>query len=273
MTNGNFTSWKQPKESGSTPQQSFSESANAFTSEQQPVFDKKMTIEFGKKSTFTSLNDRQNALSNGDTNSHQLVNNYDSPSADGSTAPTSPNKSPPPTQNSSGGQLSTHSNPASKKKKLQGAAASVFAEDDDDTEDAPKKRKLIPLDAEVSTPKEPVMTPQQKQQKVKDLISKIPTDRNVLFNYPVDWEKVDEVLMEERIKQWVNKKIHEYIGEEELTLVEFICGKVKNQCNPETLLNDVKMVLDDEAEVFIVKLWRLLIYETEAKKQGLSHIK
>ena len=48
--------------------------------------------------------------------------------------------------------------------------------------------------------------------------------------------------MEERIKQWVNKKIQEYIGEEELTLVDFICGKVKNQCNPETLLNDVKMV-------------------------------
>lgn len=28
-------------------------------------------------------------------------------------------------------------------------------------------------------------------------------------------------------------------------------------------------VLDEEAEVFIVKMWRLLIYETEAKKIGL----
>jgi len=28
-------------------------------------------------------------------------------------------------------------------------------------------------------------------------------------------------------------------------------------------------VLDDEAEVFVVKMWRLLIYETEAKKLGL----
>ena len=40
---------------------------------------------------------------------------------------------------------------------------------------------------------QPVLTPQQKQQKVKELIAKIPTDRNVLFKYPVDWEKVDEV--------------------------------------------------------------------------------
>ena len=28
-------------------------------------------------------------------------------------------------------------------------------------------------------------------------------------------------------------------------------------------------VLEEEAEVFVVKMWRLLIYETEAKKLGL----
>lgn len=28
-------------------------------------------------------------------------------------------------------------------------------------------------------------------------------------------------------------------------------------------------VLDEEAEVFVVKMWRLLIYEVEAKKLGL----
>lgn len=29
-------------------------------------------------------------------------------------------------------------------------------------------------------------------------------------------------------------------------------------------------VLDEEAEVFIVKMWRFLIYQTEAKKIGLA---
>ena len=29
-------------------------------------------------------------------------------------------------------------------------------------------------------------------------------------------------------------------------------------------------VLDEEAEVFVVKLWRLLIYETEAKTLGIA---
>jgi RNA-binding protein 25 len=29
-------------------------------------------------------------------------------------------------------------------------------------------------------------------------------------------------------------------------------------------------VLDEEAEIFVVKMWRLLIYETEAKKMGIG---
>ena len=89
---------------------------------------------------------------------------------------------------------------------------------------------------------QPLLTPEEKQQKVKDLISKIPTDKNQLFSYNVEWDKVDELLMEKRIKPWVNKKIKEYIGEEEATLVDFICSKVKAKGDPDALLNDVQMV-------------------------------
>jgi RNA-binding protein 25 len=45
--------------------------------------------------------------------------------------------------------------------------------------------------------------------------------------------------------------------------------QVVSRSSPRTILEDVQMVLDDEAEVFVVKMWRLLIYETEAKKLGL----
>ena len=36
-----------------------------------------------------------------------------------------------------------------------------------------------------------------------------------------------------------------------------------------TLLADVAVILDDEAEAFVVKLWRLLHYEIQALKLGL----
>jgi RNA-binding protein 25 len=38
----------------------------------------------------------------------------------------------------------------------------------------------------------------------------------------------------------------------------------------ETILSDIRVVLDDEAEVFVVKMWRLIVYEVEAKRHGLS---
>lgn len=48
--------------------------------------------------------------------------------------------------------------------------------------------------------------------------------------------------MEKRIRPWINKKIIEYIGEPEPTLVDFICNKVLAGSLPQTILEDVQMV-------------------------------
>ena len=48
--------------------------------------------------------------------------------------------------------------------------------------------------------------------------------------------------MDRRIKPWVNKKIVEYIGEEEPSLTDFICQKVMAHSVPTVILNDVAMV-------------------------------
>lgn len=159
---------------------------------------------------------------------------------------------------------------AVKRKKL--AVDSVFNKfDDEDSDDVPRKRKLVPLDygeEDKSSIKGSVNT-EEKRKHIKSLIEKIPTAKPELFAYPLDWSIVDSTLMERRIRPWINKKIIEYIGEEEATLVDFVCSKVMAHSSPQSILDDVAMVLDEEAEVFIVKMWRLLIYETEAKKIGL----
>jgi len=107
---------------------------------------------------------------------------------------------------------------------------------------------------------------EDKRKHIKSLIDKIPTDKAALFEYNIDWDLVDNQLMEKRIRPWVNKKIAEYIGEPEPTLTDFICSKVLAGSTPKAVLEDVQMVLDEEAEVFVVKMWRLLIYEIENKK-------
>ncbi|XP_005106351.1 RNA-binding protein 25 isoform X2 [Aplysia californica] len=156
-----------------------------------------------------------------------------------------------------------------KRKKL--TVGDVFNQDDDDNGE-PKKRKLVPLDydEEKSTPTEKkTATAEEKRQKIKLLIESIPTAKDELYAFTVDWDIVDQSLMDKRIKPWVTKKIVEYIGEEEQSLTDFICQKVVARSTPQSIQNDVAMILDEEAEVFVVKMWRLLVYETEAKKLGL----
>jgi len=48
--------------------------------------------------------------------------------------------------------------------------------------------------------------------------------------------------MDRRIRPWVNKKIVEYIGEDEPTLSDFICKKVISHSSPSSILADISMV-------------------------------
>lgn len=138
----------------------------------------------------------------------------------------------------------------------------------------------------------------EKRRHIKSIIDRIPTQKEELFNYKLDRNEIDSGLMERKIRPWINKKIIEYIGEPEPTLVDFICSKVLAGSPPQSILDDVQMVsiqhikfttlptfinntlflfrsrmrqvLDEEAEVFVVKMWRLLIYELDAKKSGIA---
>jgi len=144
----------------------------------------------------------------------------------------------------------------------------VFNDDDDASEDMKKKRPLVPLDYEEKK-KPSKLSVEDKRAAIKQLIDQIPTEKSELFAWKMDWDQVDQSLLDSRVKPWVNKKISEYIGEEEPTLTDFICQKVMTKSSAQSILTDVAMVLDDEAETFVVKMWRLLVYETEAKKAGL----
>jgi len=52
--------------------------------------------------------------------------------------------------------------------------------------------------------------------------------------------------MDRRIRPWINKKIIEYIGEPEPTLVDFICSKLLAGSVPQGILDDVQMVNETE---------------------------
>ena len=98
------------------------------------------------------------------------------------------------------------------------------------------------------------------------LIDSIPTARAELFAHPVDWALFDSLRLADTVSRWAAKKVAELLGEAEPSLVEFVTAQTSAHCAPDALLTELQDVLDDEAEAFVVKLWRLIIFETLKNK-------
>ena len=83
---------------------------------------------------------------------------------------------------------------------------------------------------------------EEKRKLHKQIIEKIPIDKEDLFNHPLDRTEIDGNIRK-KVQSWINKKIIEYIGEPEPTLVDFICSKLLAGSKPQSILDDVKMVI------------------------------
>jgi RNA-binding protein 25 len=82
---------------------------------------------------------------------------------------------------------------------------------------------------------------EEKRKLHKQIIDKIPIEKEDLFNHPLDRTEIDGTI-KKKVQSWINKKIIEYIGEPEPTLVDFICSKLLAGSTPQSILDDVKMV-------------------------------
>jgi hypothetical protein len=60
------------------------------------------------------------------------------------------------------------------------------------------------------------------------------------------------------LKQYVTAQIMDYLGEEESTLIEFIVKELRKEggCTTASLLEEMKVVLDEDAEEFVLGLYR-----------------
>ena len=82
-----------------------------------------------------------------------------------------------------------------------------------------------------------------------------------MFEYRIDWSAVDSRnIVNITMKPWIAKKVMEYLGEEEETLINFIVSKLSAHCNPLELFGELEAVLDEDADQFVIKLWRMLIF-------------
>lgn len=76
--------------------------------------------------------------------------------------------------------------------------------------------------------------------------------------------------LHERMRPWISKKITEFLGEEETTLVDYIVSSTQEHMKASQMLELLQSILDDEAEMFVLKMWRMLIYEIKRVEMGVA---
>jgi len=99
------------------------------------------------------------------------------------------------------------------------------------------------------------------KEKLKKLADQIPSDKEGLFAYAIDWSALEsQEIITKQLSSWIVKKIIEYLGEEEESLTMFIISKLQSRCSAEELIEELNMVLDADAEQFVMKLWKMLVF-------------
>ncbi|XP_028786113.1 RNA-binding protein 25 isoform X1 [Neltuma alba] len=104
----------------------------------------------------------------------------------------------------------------------------------------------------------------------KQLIDMIPKTKDELFSYEINWAVYDKHQLHERMRPWISKKITEFLGEEETTLVDYIVSSTQEHVKASQMLELLQSILDEEAEMFVLKMWRMLIFEIKKVETGLA---
>ncbi|PIN13026.1 U1 snRNP complex, subunit SNU71 [Handroanthus impetiginosus] len=110
----------------------------------------------------------------------------------------------------------------------------------------------------------------QKLLDAKQLIDTIPKTKDELFTYEINWAIYEQNALHERMRPWISKKITDYLGEEEDTLVDYIVSSTQEHVDAGEMLERLQTILDDEAEMFVLKMWRMLIFEIKKVETGLA---
>ncbi|MCJ1384044.1 hypothetical protein MMC17_007160 [Xylographa soralifera] len=141
--------------------------------------------------------------------------------------------------------------------------------EDEEEADTTTKRTLIPIKFD-SAAEASGLTDEERAQAARQLAADIPSEKDGLWKWPVKWDFVDETVLSEQLKPFVEKKIVEYLGVQEQMLVEVVEEHIRKRGGPQELVEQLEGALDDEAEVLVKKLWRMIIFFSESEKRGLS---
>jgi hypothetical protein len=109
--------------------------------------------------------------------------------------------------------------------------------EDDDEEHAPTvRRTLVPIQFDTAA-EAASLTPEERQQATRQLAASIPVnDKEALFKWNVQWDFVEDSALRGTIMPFVEKKIMDYLGVQEQSMIDFVDNHLKNHGKPEGLV-------------------------------------
>lgn len=139
---------------------------------------------------------------------------------------------------------------------------------DDEEADQTTKRQLVPIKFEPIADTK-TMSEEEIQQAVKSLAQEIPTTQEGLWAWDVKWDYLEDSIITEKLRPFIEKKVVEYLGVQEQLLVDVVEEHLRKHAKPSELAEELEGPLEDDAIDLVKKLWRMVIFFTESEKRGL----
>lgn len=158
---------------------------------------------------------------------------------------------------------------ASTKRRTMAEVEGLLEDEEETSTAARKPLTAIKFDA-ITSSVPSGLSEEERAQAAQQLAAEIPSDKEGLWNWTVAWDFVDEAILTQQLKPFVEKKIVEYLGVQEQMLVDVVDEHVRRHGPPQELVDALAEALDEEAEVLVKKLWRMIIFFSESEKRGLS---
>ncbi|ROW15156.1 hypothetical protein VPNG_03098 [Cytospora leucostoma] len=140
---------------------------------------------------------------------------------------------------------------------------------DDEEAEQTTKRQLVPIKFDPLPADAKTMTEEEIQQAVKSLAQEIPATKEGLWAWDVKWDYLDEGIITDKLRPFIEKKVVEYLGVQEQLLVDVVEEHLRKHAKPSELADELEGPLEDDAEDLVKKLWRMVIFFTESEKRGL----
>lgn len=103
------------------------------------------------------------------------------------------------------------------------------------------RRPLIPIKFDTAA-EAAGLSDEERAQAARQLAAEIPTDKDGLWKWDIKWEFVDQAVITDQIKPFVEKKIVEYLGVQEQMLVDLVEEHIRQHGKPQELAEQLAEV-------------------------------